>query len=170
MAYVLDFRGNEVGQCSGTVVAPNLILTAGHCAEDMQTGVVNEASGYQVTTGNVDWAAPETEKQVSGVTRVIPCPCFDRHTLVGDAALLQLSTPTTAPAVTLASRPPSGTPRVLTRVDVISAWVRGWAQALASAPPASASMPAGLVAAPALPGVASSRSRPPCPGDLRWVV
>ena len=62
MAYVLDFRGNEVGQCSGTVVAPNLVLTAGHCAEDVQTGVVNEASGYRVLTGNVNWAAPESGK------------------------------------------------------------------------------------------------------------
>ena len=254
MAYVLDVRGNEVGQCSGTVVAPNLILTAGHCAEDMQTGVVNEASGFRVVTGNVDWAAPETEKQVSGVTRVIPCPCFDRHTAVGDVALLQLSTPTTAPAVTLASRPPSGTgallggwgrtydnqetpverlrwaktvvqspdlcereaspfspasevctmdpparqtgacngdsggpllvrepsavggmaqigvashvynecatsrPTVFTRVDAVSGWVRGWAQALASSPPASASLPADTVAAPTLAGIASSRS------------
>ena len=49
-------------------------------------------------------------------------------------------------------------PSVFTRVDAISAWVRGWAQALASAPPASASLPAGLVAAPTLAGVASSRS------------
>ncbi len=113
MAYVLDFRGTTVGQCSGTVVAPNLILTAGHCAENVQTGVVNEASGYRVTTGNVDWAAPETERQVSGVTRVIACPCFDRHTDVGDVALLQLSTPTTAPAVALASSPPAGTAALL---------------------------------------------------------
>ena len=254
MAYVLDFRGNEVGQCSGTVVAPDLVLTAGHCAEDMQTGVVNEASGYRVLTGNVDAAAPESERQVSGVTRVIVCPCHDRHTAVGDVALLQLSTPTTAPAVTLASSPPAGTaallagwgdtrynqatlierlqwaptvvqrpqwcereasqfspaselctidpptrqtgvcngdsggpllvrepsavggmvqigvashvygqcattsPSVFTRVDAISSWVRGWAQTLASAPPASPSLPAGLVAAPTLPGVASSRS------------
>jgi secreted trypsin-like serine protease len=254
MAYVRDFRGNSAGQCSGTVVAPNLVLTAGHCAEDLQTGVVNEASGYRVLTGNVDSAAPETERQLSGVTRVIACTCFDRHTAVGDVALLQLSTPTTAPAVTLASSPHGGTaallagwgktysnqdssverlqwaqtvvqspqwcereaspfspaseictigppdrrtgacegdsggpllraepsavggmvqigvashgydecattsPSVFTRVDAISAWVRGWAQALASAPPASASLPAGLVAAPALAGVASGRS------------
>jgi secreted trypsin-like serine protease len=254
MAYVLDYRGDEVGQCSGTVVAPNLVLTAGHCAEDVQTGVVNEAAGYRVTTGNVDWAAPESERQVSSVTRVIPCPCFDRHTAVGDVALLQLSTPTTAPAVTLASTPHGGaaailtgwgetsfeqetpverlqwaptvvqrpescereappfspasevcaiyppdrrtgvckgdsggplllaepsvvggmvqigvashgynecattSPSVFTRVDAISAWVRGWAQALASAPPASASLPADTVAAPTLPGIASGRS------------
>jgi V8-like Glu-specific endopeptidase len=108
MAYVVDVRGDDVGQCSGTVVAPNLVLTAGHCAEDLQTGVPNEASGYQVVTGNVDWGAPKTEKQVSGVTRVIICPCFDRRTDVGDVALLQLSTPTTAPVVTLASSPGGG--------------------------------------------------------------
>ncbi len=103
MADVLDVRGEEVGQCSGTVLAADLILTAAHCAENLQTGVVNEASGYRVVTGNVNWAAPEAEKQVSGVLRVIPCSCFDRHTTLGDVALLVLSTPTTAPAVTLAS-------------------------------------------------------------------
>jgi secreted trypsin-like serine protease len=254
MAYVLDVRGNDVGQCSGTIVAPNLVLTAGHCAEDMQTGILNEASGYQVVTGNVDWDAPETERQVSGVTRVIVCSCFDRHTDVGDVALLQLSTPTSAPAVTLASSPPgerkallagwgrtyhnqealgerlqwaptvvqhperceheappfspasqicvidipsrqtgacegdSGgplllpalsavggmvqvgvadhvygecattSPSVFTRVDAISAWVRGWARALASAPAVSTFLPADTIPAPTLPGIASSRS------------
>ncbi len=254
MAYILDRRGDEVGQCSGTVVAPNLVLTAGHCAEDMQTGVVNEAAGYRVVTGNVDWAAPEAEKQVSDVVRVIPCPCFDRTTLIGDVALLQLSTPTTAPAVTLAASSPGGTgallagwgeeyygqdtqverlqwaptavqrsevcereasqfspaseactgdppgpqagackgdsggpllvarpsaaggmvqigvashgygecstasPSVFTCADAISAWVRGWAHALARNPPVLALPPAGVVAAPNLPGLASGGS------------
>lgn len=41
-------------------------------------------------------------------------------------------------------------PSVFTRVDAISAWVRGWVQALASSPPASASLPADTVAAPTL--------------------
>jgi secreted trypsin-like serine protease len=112
-AYILDVNGNTVGQCSGTVVAPNLVLTAGHCAENMKTGVLNAASGYRVLTGNVNAAAPEAEKQVSGVTRVIVCPCFDRRTTVGDVALLELSTPTTAPAVTLAPSPREGTAAVI---------------------------------------------------------
>ncbi len=265
MAYVLDFRGGEVGQCSGTVVAPNLVLTAGHCAEDTQTGVVNEASGYRVMTGNVDWAAPEAERQTSAVTRVIVCSCFDRHTLVGDVALLQLSTPTTAPPVTLASTPKAGAallagwgetrfgqnglveqlqwaptavqrpdwcereaapfspasdvcvinppsrhtgacngdsggpllvaepsaagglaqigvashvandcattlPSVFTRVDAISAWIRGWAQALATSPPASESPPVGSVAAPVLPGIASGRSLRVGHGSISFVL
>jgi secreted trypsin-like serine protease len=254
MAYVLDVRGRELGQCTGTVVAANLVLTAGHCAENEQTGVVNEASGYRVLTGNVNAGAAEAERQASAVTRVIVCSCHDRHTAVGDVALLQLSTPTTAPAVTLAARPGNGTeallagwgdtypgegtlverlrsaptavqsagwcereappfspaseicaidspahrtgacsgdsggpllvaepaapggmvqvgvashvysecsttrPSVFTRVDAVSSWVKGWAQALASGPPAATALPAGLVAAPTLPGLASSRS------------
>lgn len=254
MAYVLDVSGDNEGRCSGTVVAANLVLTAAHCAENMQTGVLNEASGYQVVTGNVDWGAPTTERQASGVIRVIVCSCFDRRTDVGDVALLELSTPTSAPAVTFATSPRSGTkarlagwgrtyynqeppaerlqwaptvvqhakrceheappfspasqicaidtpsrqtglcegdsggplllpkpsavggmvqigvadhvygecattsPSVFTRTDVISAWVQGWAKALASTPPVSTSLPADTVATPALPGVASGRS------------
>jgi len=266
MAYILDLRGEEVGQCSGTVIAPNLVLTAAHCAENMQSGVVNEASGYRVITGNVDWAVPAAERQESDVTRVIVCSCFDRQTLVGDVALLQLSTPTTAPAVTLASSPPGGTPAliagwgktfptqdllmeelqwahtvtqsakscehetslfspasevcamdpperrtgvcegdsggplltadpsaaggmvevgvashtsihcltsspsVFTRVDAVGAWIGGWVQALASSPPASESLAAGLVAKPELPGVASGRSVRLANGAISFVL
>jgi Trypsin len=113
MAYILDFDGEGAGQCSGTVVAPNLVLTAGHCAENTQNGALNQVSGYRVLTGNVDAFAPETEAQVSTVSRVIACPCFDRHTKVGDVALLELATPTSAPAVTLAPLPRGGAAVIL---------------------------------------------------------
>lgn len=102
MAYILDVRGEEVGQCSGTIVAPRLVLTAGHCGEDVETGVLNEALGYRVVTGNVDWA-DEADRQVSDVSKVIIYPGFDRSTLTGDAALLELSTPTSAPPIALAT-------------------------------------------------------------------
>ena len=38
LAYVVDFQGQLAYQCTGTVIAPSLVLTAGHCAENMQTG------------------------------------------------------------------------------------------------------------------------------------
>src|SRR5580658_8270655 len=82
-------------------MAANIILTAGHCAESTTTGVIHEPSTYTVITGNVEWTA--TPRQVSGVSRVILYPGFDRATLTGDAALLILSTPTSAPAIALAS-------------------------------------------------------------------
>ena len=104
MAVVIDVKGEEGFVCSGTVVAPNLILTAGHCAADLATGLTNEAAGYGVITGNVNALA--SNRQLSRVSRVLVYP---RYTVTGtmggwgDAALLVLSTSTTAPAIPLAT-------------------------------------------------------------------
>lgn len=103
LAFLVDFKGKEAHGCTGTVVASNLILTAGHCAEDSETGEVREASGYRVFTGNVDWASAESE--VSEVSRVIPFPHGTNVTVESwpDVALLELSSPIHAPAVKFAS-------------------------------------------------------------------
>lgn len=101
LAYVVDFQGTVVYQCTGTVIAPSLILTAGHCAENMQTGTPYSASGYRVVIGAVEPLLPELP--VSRVLGVIVYPGMNRKMDDGDAALLVLSTPTTAPPVKLAS-------------------------------------------------------------------
>lgn len=103
LAFIVDKQPEGTERCTGTVVAPSLILTAGHCAENTETGVVNESSGYSVVTGNVEWASPE--RQVSAVSRVIVYPGFVRSVDDRDAALLVLSPPTTAPAISLATWP-----------------------------------------------------------------
>jgi hypothetical protein len=105
MAFIVDERGTGFALCTGTVVAPNLILTAGHCAEDVETGIANEPSGYGVVTGNVGWTN-KAARQVSGVSRVIVYPGFESNGPLrgwGDAALLELATPTSAPAVPIAT-------------------------------------------------------------------
>ncbi len=105
MAFVLDVKGEEAIACSGTVVAPNLVLTAAHCAVDLETRMTNEAAGYRVVTGTVNWASP-SERQVSSVSQVLVYPRFKagrNSNGFGDAALLVLSTPTTAPAIHLAT-------------------------------------------------------------------
>lgn len=99
-AFVLDIRGKLAGACSGTVVAPSLVLTAGHCAEDMKTGAVNPHGGYYVVTGQVDLAATQPS-QVSRVIGVIPYPGFERRHDPGDAALLVLEKPVAAPPIPL---------------------------------------------------------------------
>jgi secreted trypsin-like serine protease len=101
LAYIVDVQGRYVYQCTGTVVSPSLILTAGHCAENMKTGVVNKPAGYRVVTGAVDSTMPEAS--VSTVLGVIVYPGLVRRVDDGDAALLVLSTPTTALPVTLAT-------------------------------------------------------------------
>jgi hypothetical protein len=69
LAYIEDRRGDEVGVCTGTVVAPNLILTAGHCGENTTTEVENPATGYHVATGSLDPFS--LEAHVSAVSEVI---------------------------------------------------------------------------------------------------
>lgn len=117
LAYIIDVQGRYVYQCTGTVVAPSLILTAGHCAENMSTGVANAPAGYRVVTGTV--APMVAEPSVSTVVGVIVYPGLRRKVDDGDAALLVLSSPTAAPAITLAtssdmSRLQAGSPAVMT--------------------------------------------------------
>jgi secreted trypsin-like serine protease len=100
VAEIFDLKGSEIDQCTGTVVAPTLILTAGHCAENMRTGVPNRASGYRVMTADSDGGSGE--RQVSTVSGVIVYQDFRRRIDDDDAALLVLSTPTAAPAIKLA--------------------------------------------------------------------
>ncbi len=102
LAFIEDKEGQVRDYCTGTVVAPTVVLTAAHCAEDTETEQVREPSGYLVYTGNVEWAA---SSQVSRVSRVVVYPTYNPADFSDDAALLILSTPTSAPAITLASYP-----------------------------------------------------------------
>jgi secreted trypsin-like serine protease len=99
LAHVSDFFGEFVGECTGTVVAPRLVLTAAHCVLNLQTGKKREPAGFQVVTGNVDWLlAP---REVLHVHAVSVAPGFDPYTHTHDAALLVLSQPTAAPSIAL---------------------------------------------------------------------
>ncbi len=100
LAYVVDFQGAVAYQCTGTVIAPSLILTAGHCVESMQTGIPFSPSGYRVVIGAVEPLVPGLP--VSTVLGTIVYPRFARKVDDSDVALLVLSTPTTAPPVALA--------------------------------------------------------------------
>jgi secreted trypsin-like serine protease len=91
--------------CTGTVIAANVVLTAGHCAVDPNTLSVWSPSDYEVITGSVELGSGV----MSGVSEVAAYPDFEYVTTSngtipdGDAALLRLSTPTSAPAMPLAT-------------------------------------------------------------------
>lgn len=120
-AYILDFRGKQLDQCTGTVVAPSLVLTAGHCAEDVNTGEHYGAGGYRVITGQVDWSTGR--RQVSRVLGVIPYPGFTRGLDVGDAALLVLSKPVSVPPMPLAGASRAPNPAAGTKAT-LAGWGR----------------------------------------------
>lgn len=101
-AFILAVDKHGEGfSCTGTVVAPTLVLTAGHCVEDILTGHRTPASQYAVVTGSRD-VRDTTLRQISRVVRAAPFPGFNRFKLHGDAGLLQLATPTSAPPLALA--------------------------------------------------------------------
>jgi secreted trypsin-like serine protease len=120
LAFVIYKSAEGVDLCTGTVISANVILTAGHCGEDAETGVVNEPSGYAVVTGNVEWSS--SAREVSGVSKVLIYPGYARSYAVGDAALLVLSTSTTAPAISLASWPSDSTDLEAGRAAVLAGW------------------------------------------------
>jgi hypothetical protein len=108
LAFIIDTSEEEGFACTGTVVTANLILTAAHCAESLETGFVDEPAGYTVITGNVNRNA--AARQISAVSKVIVYPGFVPSCLLDrDAALLVLATPTTAPAVPLWTAANAGT-------------------------------------------------------------
>jgi secreted trypsin-like serine protease len=104
MAFILhvDSAGHTDFLCSGTVASSNVVLTAGHCAFDKTAGAALDPSGFRVVTGAVDWT-DTSHRQVSAVSKVIVHPSYDPTSAASDAALLVLSTPTTAPAIRLAT-------------------------------------------------------------------
>jgi len=120
-AFILaaDKQG-EGFSCSGSVIAPNLVLTAGHCVEDIVTGRKTPLPQYVVVTGSSD-VRDATLRQVSKVKRAILYPDFNRFKVHGDAALLQLATPTTAPPLALATE----TDAALLAANT-PAWIAGW--------------------------------------------
>ena len=120
-AFILaaDKKG-EGFSCTGTVISPTLVLTAGHCVQDIVTGKKTPVAQYVVVTGSRDIRDPAL-RQVSRVSRAIAYPNFNRFKVHGDAGLLVLATPTSVPTVALAGPEDAA----LLAADTPT-WIAGW--------------------------------------------
>jgi secreted trypsin-like serine protease len=98
----ITYEGAAEGfECSGTVVAPRLVLTAGHCAV-AESGRVLDPSHYRVITGLAD-LKQLTPDHVSTVAQVLVDPSYEPSKNLNDAALLVLGAPVAAPPIALPS-------------------------------------------------------------------
>jgi secreted trypsin-like serine protease len=101
LAFIEAHEGDHGFACTGTVVAPRVVLTAAHCVENLDSGGLTPASEYALATGVT---SPE-EAKAENVFRVAEAhvfPGFDPGTLHGDAGILILDRPTPAPVLALA--------------------------------------------------------------------
>jgi hypothetical protein len=134
--WLADIEGKEPAGgffgCTGTVVAPRIVLTAGHCVEDIETSSIYPASGYAVATGIADISQIQRQN-VSLVSQALIYPGFRPSTLQGDAGILILATPVTAPALPLASASDSALLQPRTPI-AIAGW--GLTSSVAKEPPA----------------------------------
>lgn len=101
LAYIEARHGRSGFACTGTVVAPRVVLTAAHCIESQETGAFTPAGDYALATGTT--SPGQTEPQnFFGVAETHVFPGFDPGSLRGDAGILILDHPTTAPPLALA--------------------------------------------------------------------
>jgi secreted trypsin-like serine protease len=120
-AFILAANAKGEGfSCTGTVIAPTLVLTAGHCVEDIVTGKKTPPSEYVVVTGSSD-VRDSTVRQLAKVSRTIVYPHFNRFKVHGDAGILVLRTATTAPAIALAGPADAGL-----LAGNTPSWIAGW--------------------------------------------
>lgn len=112
MAFVVFSNSEIIEVCSGTVVSANVVLTAAHCVMNETFNALRSPTNYQVVTGNVDWASPA--RTVSTVSRLAVDPDLawtipGYLPIRGDAAVLALTSPITAPPIKLATTREWGT-------------------------------------------------------------
>jgi secreted trypsin-like serine protease len=101
LAYIEAGNKRSGFACTGTVVAPRVVLTAAHCVEDVESGVFAQPAEYKVAIGVANPKQSSAEN-VFDVVATHVFPNFDPGVIHGDAAILILSRPTSVPALALA--------------------------------------------------------------------
>jgi trypsin len=121
LAFVSDRKQGAIYSCSASVIAPTVVLTAAHCAESETTAAVSPVAGFTVTTHSSDLSGPDVK--LSTISQIFVEPGFNPKSGRDDAALLILTTPTTAPPVAVPA-PTDANPIAAGTQAVVAGWGR----------------------------------------------
>jgi secreted trypsin-like serine protease len=102
LAYIEAGNQHSGFACTGTVVAPRVVLTAAHCVEDVETGTFSKPAEYKVAIGVANPKRALLAENVFDVVATHVFPNFDPGIVHGDAAILILDRPTSAPPLAIA--------------------------------------------------------------------
>jgi trypsin len=107
VAYLEYTDASGTYSCTGSVVAPRVVLTAGHCVENIESETLERAVQYAVATGAAN-VAHLNPASVTKVSQVVVNPSFKAAALTGDAGLVILSSPVSVPPIALAGPTDAG--------------------------------------------------------------